>query len=201
MNIGKLIVIVFSIGLLTQCSVILADCENQICKLGYEFCETGKQVCRQCSDFKDFCWIDNKHISNCSSYCKEALSPSSCNESSFIWLYPTLIGFIAVFAIGATVCSCLIHKNLQLRRQVNQKLKMDDSRSSTEIDASSEEETDLLKKSHEDVVRLQEILVDKANHANDIILHSRADLNGFVPPISTATAGFQETGDMAISGR
>lgn len=84
-------------------------------------------------------------------YFTEALSPSSCNESSFIWLYPTLIGFIAVFAIGATVCSCLIHKNLQLRRQVNQKLKMDDSRSSTEIDASSEEETDLLKKSHEGI--------------------------------------------------
>ncbi|XP_063447477.1 uncharacterized protein LOC134727023 [Mytilus trossulus] len=193
MNVGKLIVI-FSIGLLTQCSVILADCENQICKLGYEFCETGKQVCRQCSDFKDFCWVDNKHISNCSSYCnKETLSPTSCKESSFIWLYPTLIG-LAVFSAVAIVCSCLIYQNLKLRR----KMKMDDSRSSTEIDASSEEETDLLKKSHEDltVVRLQEIHVD-----NDIGLHSRADLYGFVPPILTATAGCQETGDMAISGR
>ncbi|CAC5385292.1 unnamed protein product [Mytilus coruscus] len=179
--------VVLSLGI-QQFSVILADCENQICKLGYEFCETEKEVCRQCSDFQEFCFVDNKHLSNCSSYCKEILSPSSCKECSLIWLYTTLPGL----AILAVVCSVLIYEVLRLRR----KLTMDDSKSSTGTDASSEEESDLLKKSQEEVDHLQQIQVDR-----EISPHRRADPNGFVPPIQPATADNQDNSPMIISGR
>ncbi|CAG2202759.1 unnamed protein product [Mytilus edulis] len=171
-----------------RCHFILADCENQICQLGYEFCETGKDVCRQCSDFQEYCFEDNKHLSNCSSYCKEILRPSNCKECSLTWLYTTLSGLV----ILAVVCSVLIYEVLRLRR----KLKMDDSKSSTGTVASSEEETDLLKKSQEEVDDLQQIQVDR-----EISLHPRADTNGFVPPIQSATGDDQDNSHMIISGK
>ena len=43
------------------------------CLAGSQFCETKSERCRDCSDYKEECLIDNRHISSCSSYCLDLM--------------------------------------------------------------------------------------------------------------------------------
>lgn len=89
-------------------SNITSNCAGQICRLGYEFCEVTKGVCRRCEDFKDTCFMDNQHISNCSTYCTSLHSCDRGNEAddtlliTVIVLVSTL--FVVVVALIAIVC-------------------------------------------------------------------------------------------------
>ncbi|XP_071130062.1 uncharacterized protein [Mytilus edulis] len=187
---------------LKQCSVSLAvPCKNQICKQ-HEFCETQKGICRQCADFEEDCWLVGKHINNCTAYCQVKACPVTLppkieqNEGHYplVWLYIAYVT-LPLSVVLAVACAVLTFKYVVMKQNqlIDKNDQMHGSRSTTETNTSGED-TPCLKDFKEGV---PEIHVD-----NDMKLHPRADPNGFVPPIiQAATANYQETGNMAISGR
>jgi hypothetical protein len=44
------------------------NCFHQSCIIGYQFCEDQKMICRECSDFDEYCFKNNRHIANCLPY-------------------------------------------------------------------------------------------------------------------------------------
>ena len=49
------------------------DCYLERCRVGSQFCETVSERCRDCRDYIEYCFKDNQHISNCSTYCYDIL--------------------------------------------------------------------------------------------------------------------------------
>lgn len=218
--------VLLSIGL-KQFSALETDdvkeiCENQFCNIGYEFCETQKRVCRQCSDFKDFCWDNHRHIRECTSYCignvpLPGKKEPNTEQVPVIGLYISL-SMLALFAIACVVLTYVV---IRLCRQKTKKALNDDSRSATLTDASGEE-THFLKNIPEDVVHIpvngegmmvhtgadSHRFVSPIHTATNLpvniertMVHPRADSHGFVSPIHTATNGCEDSTNIMISGK
>ena len=75
---------------------------HQTCVIGYEFCEPQKMICRQCSEFDEYCFKDIIHIANCSTYCKERFpAQDTCTNNNNLWLYiPTAVSIVVIMLVS-----------------------------------------------------------------------------------------------------
>ena len=102
------------------------DCYEDICHVASQFCETVSEKCRNCKDYTGYCFINNKHISNCSTYCYDMLmknmslhtnsSMGRCatpDDDNFSELHHLLIeSFLVFIIIGIVVVICVFRCQL-----------------------------------------------------------------------------------------